>query len=527
MKKFLAVLLTVVFLLSALPAMADSALPYQGDPIVYKGFSADMGFVEDYDTPVLQAYLADLGNVTIDWTIVPSSDLATKVNVFFNSGDIPDITWSGSPRDRIRDYGNMGYFLNLNDYADYMPNLQGYKENYKFLQALETEDGALYCIVDIEPYDYLDEVWFYNKTALDELGLDVPNTWDEMYAAMLAYKEANPDGLPLQTYAWGYSQSEYMLSQIGGWQYDEWFFDDNAGKWVNNVIDTNDKKAITEMLAQLYKDELIHPEFSTTTADILNQYILSGNWLFGYWYKNAIERERFKGTPMPFELDSMLTPALTADAPRYGNITVRYDSFPGWAYFASADVDHPEVMASILDYFISPRASELFNWGVEGLTFEYDESGERHYLDDFATNTTHRTEVGINTIQGIRCIMLKDRYSEYYAACRSGQLALDKLSHAFTDGSLVANVTSRGKPAFTDEENETISYSTTPMSTYLDEQLILFVDGTRPLSEWEDFVEEYKGMGDYEGVLNIYENAKQVEFSTERRFPLYNAPDAD
>lgn len=236
-KSLVALLLAVAMLLSVVPAMAESVLPWTGDEIVYNGFSADMGFTEDPETLVMQAYMADLGNASINWTLVPSSDLATKLNVFYNSGDIPDIAWSNSPRQRISDYGSMDYWLDLNQYLDYMPNLASYKEDYGFLTSMEDENGALFCIMDIEPYDYIDEAWFYNKTALEALGYtEPPKTWDEMHQMMLEYKAANPDGQAFMTYAWGWGTWAYDLAQLGGWSVDEWSWDENAQSWTNNII---------------------------------------------------------------------------------------------------------------------------------------------------------------------------------------------------------------------------------------------------------------------------------------------------
>ena len=49
-----------------------------------------------------------------------------------------------------------------------------------------------------------------------------------------------------------------------------------------------------------------------------------------------------------------------------------------------------------------------------------------------------------------------------------------------------------------------------------------FIDGTRPMSEWDAFVQEVLALGDLEGVLEIYENAEQVIYSTVRKFRVYD-----
>ena len=56
----------------------------------------------------------------------------------------------------------------------------------------------------------MDESFFVNKTALAELGKEVPTTWDEMLDCMRAYKEAHPNGTAFITYGWGLSYYDVL-----------------------------------------------------------------------------------------------------------------------------------------------------------------------------------------------------------------------------------------------------------------------------------------------------------------------------
>ena len=60
------------------------------------------------------------------------------------------------------------------------------------------------------------------------------------------------------------------------------------------------------------------------------------------------------------------------------------------------------------------------------------------------------------------------------------------------------------------------------MKTYIDENIMYFIDGTRDMSEWDSFVEETLALGDMDEVLATYEAADQVIYSTERRYVSYN-----
>ena len=527
-KSLVALLLAVAMLLSVVPAMAEisSALPYEGDTVVYNAVGADL-VPENKENAVYGEFQKMIGNIELNWELVPISDIDTKQSIYLNSGDIPDLMWTRGNTSVISTYGDMEYWLNLNDYMDYMPNFKWWMENKKHLQPLYAENGALYCVVDVDPYDYMSETWFYNKTALTDLGYtEAPQTWDEMHEMMLAYKAKNPDGMPFVTYAWGLGTYMGYLSQITGGETSTWYFNEETGLWDNAIINgESGYKEIIAFLNTLYTEGLIHPEFDAVAQDTIEQYVLSGNWLFGVYYHSTVENEIFsKAEGMPFELGTMITPAYEEGAQRYGIITVSANSLGGWGYFASAEVEKPEVMASLMDLCISDELTDLINWGVKGISYDIDADGNKYFLDDYATSTEKQQEVGMNTLHLGRMIHNSSwfvSFAKNEAVAPVGNIAQDMLCDAFRDGTLAHRLETRAKPTFTQEENDTISMSTTPMSTYQNENIILFITGERPMDEWDAFVEEYKTMGNLEEVISIYNNAAQNLLDTSTNLPEY------
>ena len=102
------------------------------------------------------------------------------------------------------------------------------------------------------------------------------------------------------------------------------------------------------------------------------------------------------------------------------------------------------------------------------------------------------------------------------------QAAYDLIVGALANGDAIGIRALRAKPAFTAEQNEIVAANTTPMQTYIDENIMYFIDGTRPLDEWDAFVQETLQYCDMETVLKTYEEAEQIEYSTERKYVTYN-----
>ena len=534
-KSLVALLLAVAMLLSVVPAMAEisPALPYEGDPIEYHCVSADM-ITEEVDSPAYAEYLKMIGNVTLNWELVPSSDIPTKNNLYFNSGDIPDLMWTSGNTKVIQTYGDMGYWLDLSKYMDeYMPNYKWWFENKSHLQPLVGENGEIYCTVDVDPYDYAVELFFYNKTALDALGYtEPPKTWPEMLEMMRAYKAANPDCTPFITNAWGLGRYTGVFSYLSDWTDSIWYYNDEAETWDNAIVNSESGyKEIIEVLNIMYTEGLIHPEFDSMSSDQNTQILSDAKWLFTFQYSGEFMKGKFgpeaalDNSKAPIEVGVFTPPALEEGAQRYGMITVSCNSLGGWGYFASADVEKPEVMASLMDLCISDELTDLRSWGIQGVSYDIDENGVKYYLDDYATNPDKMEALGIGS--GWVCHLGRAIHgSTWMSEFAKNTSKVDKdgrdlLTDELRDGTLQHKLPTRATPTFTMEESDTIAASTTPMATYQNENIILFITGERPMDEWDAFVEEYKTMGNLEEVISIYNNAAQNLLDTSTNLPEY------
>ena len=527
MKKTLVALLLAIAMLLSMSAMAvvSPALPYEGDAIVYHCFGADL-VPENKENAVYGEFQKLIGNVELDWEVVPISDIDTKNKVYLNSGEIPDLMWTRGNTSVIQTYGDMNYWLDLSPYMDeYMVNYKWWFENKLHMKPLIGENGEIYCVVDVDPYDYMSETWFYNKTALDALGYtEPPKTWDEMYEMMIAYRDANPDGIAMWPSATNLGGYMYYLSQLGGWETDEWYFNEETEQWDNAIVNGDSGyKDLVALMNNLYTEGLIHSEFDALSKDTRNQRVLDGLWLFGCYYHATPETEIFaNGNDMQYELGTFTTPALKEGDPRYGIITVSSNSLGGWAYFAAAEVEKPEVMASLMDLCISEELTNLINWGIKGISYDVDENGKEYFLDDYATNKEKQDELGFATLHLGRMVHNSSwfvSFAKNASKAPVGNIAQDLLCDDFRNGELTHMLSSRSTPTFTTEENDTLAISKTPMNTYLNENVILFVTGDRPMDEWDAFVEEYKSMGNLEEVLSIYNNAPQIIRDMSTNFP--------
>lgn len=160
-----------------------------------------------YDNNEVLNALQDNAGIKINWETM-SDSLAEQVNIRITGGQYPDAFMGvGFSNYDLARYGDDGTFLDLTPYLteDIMPNLCAILEAHPEIRAAITqEDGKIYGLPSGEQMTTagigadMDDAWsiytipqfsMINKAWLDELGLAVPTTLDELHDALTAFKE--------------------------------------------------------------------------------------------------------------------------------------------------------------------------------------------------------------------------------------------------------------------------------------------------------------------------------------------------
>lgn len=166
------------------------------------GISALSGGYDNNE--VLNKMQQDNG-ISIKWDCM-SDSLSEQVNVRIAGGQLPDAFMGvGFNNYDLTTYGEDGTFIDLTPYLteEYMPNLTKILEEHPEIRAAITmDDGCIYGLPSGEQMgtagigkeeDYsiftIPQFSMINKAWLDELGLPVPTTLDELHAALKAFKD--------------------------------------------------------------------------------------------------------------------------------------------------------------------------------------------------------------------------------------------------------------------------------------------------------------------------------------------------
>ena len=142
-------------------------------------------------------FIEDKFDVTLKWDLAPTDALQDRRQLLLASGDYPEVFLHGKfTTSDLQTYGKQGVFLPLQDLIkEYGPNLTKIMEEKPyFKEAITAPDGNIYALpIFNECYHctYAQKYWI-NTEWLDNLGLKMPTTTDELYTVLKAFKNRIP-----------------------------------------------------------------------------------------------------------------------------------------------------------------------------------------------------------------------------------------------------------------------------------------------------------------------------------------------
>lgn len=146
---------------------------------------------------IMQQWMEETG-VNIEWIMAGGDGWSDKMNLMLATGDLPDLIAGQVGIDNIIRYGTEGTFIQMDELIDqYMPNLQERFAQSKWVKAVcVAPDGHIYATPtgNEGPWMRMPDEPVINQRWLDNLGLEMPTTTDELYNVLKAFKEQDADG---------------------------------------------------------------------------------------------------------------------------------------------------------------------------------------------------------------------------------------------------------------------------------------------------------------------------------------------
>ncbi|MCL2057973.1 MAG: hypothetical protein FWH01_02795 [Oscillospiraceae bacterium] len=343
-----------------------------GMPITNEPYTLDMLHVrnqtqgDDYQYNIFFEKLQAETNVIPGWITMWNTDFPEKRAIMFASGDLPSVIFGANNMSDNEILPNLHYFIPLNDLIEqYMPNLMAAFEVEPGLRDVITYlDGNIYTLprrlparpqCSFQPY--------INKQWLDTLGLEIPQTIDELYEVLKEFKNGDPnrngiaDEIPYTSSAGNafFMNGQFVTLFCGPYSGDGLQVVNERASFVGI---SDDFRECIAWMAKCFSEGLIDNEYFTQDSTLenakrQNEEICISGFNFG-WTLNAT----FPNWADQFE--TILPPA-RADGKRYS--TIQTGNMNRNEFEITIFCEHPEIAARWADQFYTYEASVQNFWG--------------------------------------------------------------------------------------------------------------------------------------------------------------------
>ena len=452
--------------------------PY-APPLIQMGFEdpAELNFFKT---------LNEMTNVKLDFTVASVETLSEKFNLLVASRDYTDIF-----SQCIGEYtGGAAAAIEDDVMIDLAPYVDEYAPHYKALMASDdvfkrnnyTDDGYMVQFMSYYENVYVNQGYFYRSDYLEELGMDVPVTYDDWFEFLSACKSQYNMGNPAR----GVPTSGFQ-----GIAKDGFVIVDGRATLVQG--DPDIQKEYLALSQKWFDAGLI-------SAELLME---------GYYTDSDLRGMVTKG-------DLMLT---TCDVDQYKvyqeEVPIKAVTYPvkkngdtpydvvlqeacGNGNSITSACEDVETLVEYMDYWYSDDVILLANWGTEGETYTVTEDGNYTFTDEVMAFPG-----GLNLATSVYC-----------AGWEPTVLDFTRKNVAYNDDQLEAldvwNQTddSQNFPSyasFTSEESEIIKSTYTDIQTYMDENYTMFLIGEKSYeSDFDSFVDTLYSMG-LQDVIDVYQ----------------------
>ena len=483
-----------------------SLLPDQIDPDHYE----DMAYPK---------YIRELTGVHIEYHIVASASRKENFAALLASDDLMDLmisfksNYPGTMINAIED----GYSVNLYDYKEYMPNywymIWAHEDDLDYRPRLMLNDHT------ISEFNCLNDERLPSYGAatrgdwLDKLGIKVDDivTMDDFHDLAVAYQSQLGCEHPLVLFN-VLDPHRYMSA------FDTISSTNPAGIGVIAPLFVKDGKV------QVANSTEGDKNYMTTINRWYNEGIIIRNWSTwdgnNHFMPDFYEDKVGITSMLPGEASGYVDNESNPDAyftalhepVLYRGQVFHLGDSASWlqgmgSWTITTKCENIPLLVTYADWFYSDEGYFEGNWGPEGVVWQYNDKGERELTDFILNNPGGYSwailEFSCNVIYCSGLLLSK----KYYAF--PGGEKLWAFYDTWSDPNFYVYDGSMLYPSsmtIDDEDRSYLNSVGTDLNTFMVEHYLMFVDGSRPMSEWDDYVNSLHSLNGWNACMEIWQS---------------------
>lgn len=544
MKKWTALLLVVMMMLNASGAFALSSdyRDWTNWPVTEEDLTVKIAIMLDGSASdwTLEKnwffnWASEKTGLAFEMDGILSSALSERKALMFASDDLPDVLWGFglTPVELVKYGTDEGQLMALNEYItpEIMPNLCAWLEAYpQTFDSITAPDGNIYSLPHFykvkRPAGGSTRV-FISEKYLGELGLEKPQTLEELNEALYAFKAAYPDKTPIGASVNSYDIRDYFLNAMG--YLTAGSNDYGAAYAIRDgelVIPCADETFVEflKLMNQYYNDGIISQDYFLLDAATVEASLLNN--------ENMLQEGTTLGSD--YEAWNNWSAAYPLTSSQNGERQwLSANLFQTGGFAISSYCEHPVEILKFVDFLFSDMGL-IWGWfgpadnhedakGLENVGYYITESGETKFFGYESGKYTSTYQDAL-----YNCIPSNVKVGNNSHALTEPQLdcswSVGKALYGCEDTSFEWDVTGIKDNYFrasmedfvspyetteypyyvylSAEQSARINELQTVIHPYVQTEVAEFITGARPIEEFPQFVEELESMGvrEYEQI---------------------------
>lgn len=476
-------------------------------------FTADntllAGLMETYSDLYWWQELSERTGVSFDWNMAASASAEEQFNLLIAADDLPNLVCTGNYySDGISSAVEDEIFVDLSGYlADYAPDYLEVISQEDVYPAVTDENGSIIFFYEIGFEEYAPNSGvFLRGDLLEEQGLDVPVTYEEYEEMLLALKTAYDIEAPVYFEFESFSGSTDFGKWLSSGQYVQMSFSlDADGNCIYGPIEDGYREYLS-IINRWYEEGLLYSDFYSITDSLNNmlEYFDTGKSIM---FSNYCE---WMGMISLDDEDGYLVPGYL---PRVNEddelhltdgIDKKVQTGTGYGIGPNSTEEEIQTICMLMNWFYTEEGALFANYGVEGVTFEYDEDGNPWYTELITDNPDGLSLTqALFTYIGYKIPAHAD-YAKYNIVASTTYAEFVELWSSSVD-----NAWDMPQVSLTAEEQEDYSAVSTDVTTYLDETIVKFITGDMDVDDdsvWQEYLDTLDALG-VNTMIEIYSAA--------------------
>ena len=531
MKKGLLILIMLVFTASLVVAAGSQETTAQAEPtvvpITYMYPDSDTAkFPKNTDRPNI-AYLVGYArdNFGIDWKLEPvlGSRMETVFNTRLAANNLPDMVDYRLDQNRLIDIYQQGHIIALNDLVDkYGPRIKELMyefDPYLWVANGDAEGNLLRFVRQVANKQHRVRVLCLNIDWLEDFGLPMPETTDELYNALKTFRDNDANGNGLKDEIASGFLVNYNRSLANAFGVPDmtdaktsFYYDDN-GKIYHTML-SPEAKNYYAFMAKMANEGILDKEIINQSGEMWNAK--------QYAYRVSLTAEPFWG---PVLLDSQIRSKGYPDAEYLQMLpisspgvepTIAIRELPGYnGYMITSKSKYPDRITQLMNWAMTIEGSQQEYYGATDANLGDSHFIRREYkgypLAEYGLSQTPKMDEemkaepllwqkrGINT--GLLPHMLYGNNADIGEALENAFGSISGRGSDFETAltTLTAYEEVYGVPGFAmvapNSEQSAVFEDNTDLFLYIDEMTQKFIIGTESLDRWDEFLANCKRLG--------------------------------